>query len=178
MASASSAVAGRGAKKRPYIFLWSTLAAAALAAVMVFVLASPRYISVPSGSMLPSIRVGDSVFVESLTYRFRGPQSGDIVLFDAPFDSSLTLLKRVVAVGGQQVDVKDGHLIVDGAVLSESYVFGQPTEPLTNSRIVLPVQIPDGYVWVMGDNRTASQDSRYFGPLAVSAIRGKIAGVQ
>lgn len=61
---------------------------------------------------------------------------------------------------------------MDGVALNEPYVFEQPTEPLTNSRIVFPVQVPDGYVWVMGDNRTASQHSRYFGPVAVSAIRG------
>ena len=79
MATADSAVAGRGAKKRSHMVVLSALVVAALAALMMFVLASPRYISVPSGSMLPSIRVGDSVLVESLTYRLRGPQPGEIV---------------------------------------------------------------------------------------------------
>jgi signal peptidase I len=74
--------------------------------------------------------------------------------------------------------VKDGHLIVDGAVLSEPYTVGQATDRLLNSAVIFPVQVPAGYVWVMGDNRTASQDSRWFGPIAVSAILGKVAGVQ
>jgi len=86
----------------------SALVVAALAALMMFVLAGPRYISVPSGSMLPSIRVGDSVLVESLTYRFRGPQPGEIVLFDDPVPSGLTLIKRVVAVAGQMSISKAG----------------------------------------------------------------------
>lgn len=127
---------------------------------------------VPSGSMLPTIQLNDHVLANKFIYRFEEPKPGDVIVFDDPTGEVPILIKRVIAVGGQTLDLKDGKVVVDGKTLVEPYTHGLPSEPLMGSAIRFPVKIPIGSVWVMGDNRTNSGDSRYFGPVAVSAVVG------
>jgi len=125
---------------------------------------------IPTGSMIPTIAIGNRVLAEKLTFRFfREPSYGDIVVFDDPSGQHPQLIKRVIAVGGQTVDVKDGAVWVDGKRLVEPYTYGKDNEPGTVS---LPVTVPQGQVWLMGDNRPNSGDSRFFGPVPVSQIKG------
>jgi signal peptidase I len=127
---------------------------------------------IPTGSMEPTIAIGNRVLAEKLSYTKlfgKTPSYGDIVVFDDPAGQHPQLIKRVIAVGGQTVDVKDGAVWVDGQRLVEPYTHGQPNEPGT---VRLPMRIPQGYVWLMGDNRTNSGDSRFFGPVPVDRIRG------
>jgi signal peptidase I len=132
---------------------------------------------VPTGSMLPTIQLSDQVLANMFVYRFRSPQRGEIVVFDNPNPNhppeEETLIKRVIALGGQTVDLQDGEVVVDGAVLEEPYAYGQPSEPLGGSDIRFPVRIPADSVWLMGDNRTESQDARWFGPVSLSTVRGQ-----
>ncbi len=134
---------------------------------------------IPSGSMEETIMTGDMVFSEKITYYTRQPEKGDIVTFDDPEVDGRTLIKRVIAVGGQTVDLKDGKVILDGVALSEPYVNGKESNPLNRTAagvtITYPYTVPEGYVWVMGDNRTSSQDSRYFGAIPLSSITGRAA---
>lgn len=125
---------------------------------------------IPSGSMIPTIQIGERVLVNKFIYRFTSPKRGDIVVFADPTHTTPNLIKRVIAVGGQTVDVDGGHVLVDGKALKEPYTHGADNEP---GDVQLPVKIPKGYIWVMGDNRTNSYDSRWFGPQPVSAVRGK-----
>ena len=130
---------------------------------------------IPSGSMEDTIEVGDRVFSEKISYYSRDPEQGDIVTFDDPIESDRTLIKRVIATGGQTVDLIDGVVYVDGEALDEPYTDGKPSEPLNTApgvEIEYPYTVPEGYVWVMGDNRTNSADSRYFGAIPVSSISG------
>jgi signal peptidase I len=121
--------------------------------------------------MRPTIMEEDRVLAEKITYRFnREPATGDIVVFDDPLGEHPQLIKRVIAVGGQTVDVQGDSVVVDGRTLDESYTHGVPTEP---GSIELPVTVPDGYVWLMGDNRPNSGDSRFFGPRPVNTVRGR-----
>jgi signal peptidase I len=125
---------------------------------------------IPTGSMEPTIAIGNRVLAEKLTFRFsRQPAYGDIVVFDDPNGQHPQLIKRVIATAGQTVDVKDGAVYVDGKRLVEPYVHGKRSELGT---IAMPVKIPEGDVWLMGDNRPNSGDSRFFGPVAVSQIKG------
>jgi signal peptidase I len=125
---------------------------------------------IPTGSMEPTIAIGNRVLAEKVSFRFIDqPAYGDIVVFDDPNDQHPQLIKRVIAVGGQTVDVKDGAVWVDGKRLVEPYIYGKPNEPGT---VALPITIPQGYVWLMGDNRTNSGDSRFFGPVPVEQIKG------
>lgn len=131
---------------------------------------------IPSGSMEETIMTGDMVFAEKLSYRFSEPQRGDIITFADPEIPSRTLIKRVIATEGQTVEIEDGKVVVDGIALDEPYTYGKPSYPLTTAygtNITYPYTVPVGEVWVMGDNRTNSQDSRYFGSIPISTIAGK-----
>lgn len=129
---------------------------------------------VPSGSMIPTIEIKDRVLVEKITYRVvRSPAQGEVVVFDNPHPTSpldKILIKRVIATEGQTVDIHDDAVWVDGVALDEPYVHGKPTLPGT---VLTPITIPAGQVWLMGDNRTKSGDSRLFGPQPVSKVHGR-----
>lgn len=128
---------------------------------------------IPSGSMEETIQIGDMIFSEKLTYYSRSPEPGDIVTFADPEKPGRTLIKRCIAVAGQTVDINEsGTLYIDGVAQSESYTNDKLTLPL-NSDITYPYTVPDGCIWVMGDNRTNSQDSRYFGAVKVSTVTGR-----
>lgn len=131
--------------------------------------------AIPSGSMETTIMTGDTVFSEQMSYYFRDIEQGDIVTFQDPEIAGRILIKRVIAVGGQTVDLQNGQVYVDGQVLSEPYTHGKVSEPLsrTVATISYPYTVPEGYIWVMGDNRTNSQDSRYFGAIPDSTVYGR-----
>ncbi len=131
---------------------------------------------IPSGSMEDTIMTGDMVFSEKLSYYAGSPEQGDIITFKDPEIPSRTPIKRVIATEGQTVQLIDGKVYVDGRELDEPYTDGKETWPLTSSYglpVEYPYKVPEGEVWVMGDNRTNSQDSRYFGSIPVSSVTGK-----
>lgn len=133
---------------------------------------------VPSGSMLNTIHEGDLILGEMVTLNFDGPGAGDVVTFESPLDEGDILVKRVVAVGGQTIDLVDGVVYVDGVALDEPYTEGRPTESLSeypgSAGISYPYTVPEGTIWVMGDNRTNSKDSRFFGPVSVDDVTSKV----
>lgn len=132
---------------------------------------------IPSGSMEETIMPGDMVFSEKVTYYTRQPQPGDIVTFADPNMDGRTLIKRVIATEGQVVDLVEGTVVIDGVPQDEPYTEGKPSYPLDHTApgvsLSYPLTIPEGCIWVMGDNRTSSQDSRYFGPVPVDTVSGK-----
>jgi signal peptidase I len=162
-------------KDRPPSFLrW--LGELVLMVVLAFALASgirtfvvQPYV-IPTGSMIPTIEIGERVLANKFIYRFSTPQPGDVVVFDDPTGTVPTLIKRVIAVGGQTIDILDGAVYVDGKKLDEPYTYGKQTEP---GDVLLPLKIPEGEVWLMGDNRTNSHDARWFGAQPASIIKGK-----
>ena len=134
---------------------------------------------IPSDSMSPTLQQGDRVLVNKWSYRLHDVHRGDIVVFDKPDDPSLTeahLIKRVIGLPNETVTIDGGHVIIDGRILNEPYlpegtdtaaVGSHPCDPAK------PCHIPADRVWVMGDNRTYSHDSRYFGPIPQSLIVGR-----
>ncbi|MCI8469664.1 MAG: signal peptidase I [Eggerthellaceae bacterium] len=130
--------------------------------------------AIPSGSMEGTILVGDRVYSERISYLFHDPEPGDIITFEDPHCPNSVLIKRVVATGGQTIDLVDGQVVVDGTPLDEPYVNGKPTYPLDGwTALSYPYTIPEDELWVMGDNRTNSQDSRCFGSVPVDSVTGK-----
>jgi signal peptidase I len=130
---------------------------------------------IPSPSMAPTLEVGDRVLVNKLSYRTHEVNRGDLVVFERPpqaahggQDEIKDLIKRVVAVGGDTIEGHGGQVYVNGERIDEPYlVEGTPTDDLDRE------VIPEGYVFVMGDNRTNSEDSRVFGPIDEDTIVGR-----
>lgn len=129
---------------------------------------------IPSASMEPTIMVGDKAFSEKISYYQGNVQPGDIITFADPETPSRTLIKRCIATEGQIVDLIDGVVYVDGEALVEPYAQGlsYPLMPAINAVVEYPYTVPDGYLWVMGDNRDNSADSRYFGAVPESSVSG------
>lgn len=132
---------------------------------------------VPTGSMEKTIMPGDFVLTEKVSPHFREPEVGDVVVFDNPANDGTVLVKRVIAKAGQTVDMKNGLVYVDGEYLREPYTNNKDSKPLASQmpglpEIVYPYTIPEGCIWVMGDNRVNSRDSRYFGPVDLSLVFG------
>ena len=148
----------------------------AIVAVVAFVLRTfvIEPFNIPSGSMETTIMTGDLVFSEKISVR-NGVEAGQIVTFDDPQGSSKTLIKRVIATGGQTVDLVDGSVSVDGVVLDEPYATGYsvPLKTVDGVQISYPYTVPEGSVWVMGDKREHSLDSRYFGPIPEQSVSAR-----
>lgn len=135
---------------------------------------------VPTGSMENTILVGDHVLVFKLLDspeipglhlrlpRLRSPQREDLVSFLSPTPSHAVYLKRVVAVAGDSVEMRNGRLYVNGIAVVESYAPRSRREPT-----LVPRCLRRGEIFVLGDNRDNSEDSRDFGPIPVSAVIGR-----
>jgi len=127
-------------------------------------------IIVDGRSMEPFLLDRERVFVNRLVYRFSGPEVGDIIVFER---DPKPLIKRVMAVAGQTIEVRDGEVIVDGVVVDEPYL-----KTITQGAFG-PFTVPEGTIFAMGDNRNVSLDSRdpSVGAIQLSAIRGKALAV-
>ena len=144
---------------------------------------------IPSASMTPQLAVNDRVVVSKLAYDLHDPHRGDIVVFDAPpglpvppdrasapirfirrlfQPSTQEFIKRVVALPGERVEAHQGRVFINGRALVEPYLPpGTATQPFAET------VVPAGRLWVMGDNRSNSEDSRVFGPIPRSTVVGR-----
>lgn len=134
---------------------------------------------VPSGSMVPTLDVGDRIVVDKLLFNYHALHPGDIVVFRRPPDVAVCatadadLVKRVVATGGETIVSHGDAIYVDGHRLAQPYL--RAGEPL--GRPVPFQRVPAGDLFVMGDNRPESCDSRYFGPVAGSSVVGRVVAI-
>ncbi|MFM6354725.1 MAG: signal peptidase I [Planktothrix sp.] len=135
-------------------------------------IAEPRFI--PSDSMFPTLEIGDRLVIEKVSYYFRPPQFGDIIVFNPPsqlqeigYAADQAFIKRVIGQPGQVVAVKNGQVYVDHQPLFERYIAEEPNYQL------LPVKVPENSYFVMGDNRNDSNDSHVWGFLPKENIIGR-----
>jgi signal peptidase I len=142
---------------------------------------------IPSESMLDTLRPGDRVLVNRVVYRLHDPGRGDIIVFRYPHDPDVVFIKRVVGVPGDVLEVRDGRLYVNGREADDSFVHhtggrADPTvaeAPIAGSTLhdpwslAEPYRVPDDAYFVMGDNRTDSDDSRVWGTVPRAAIVGE-----
>jgi signal peptidase I len=149
-------------------FRWSALGVVLLltSAALARTVVEPR--TVISGSMAPTFGVGDHVVIDKLTYRLRPPRPGEIVLFVRE-GGRTPMVKRVMAVAGQEVEVAGGQVRVDGVLLEEDYLAEAPTYTWG------PTQVPSSSLFVLGDNRNASADSHVWGFVPRDAVIGRVA---
>ncbi len=140
---------------------------------------------IPSGSMQPTLQVGDRIAVDKLAYCFGSIHRGDIVVFSRPPLEQADyqdLVKRVIGLPGDTLSLVGSRVYVDGKPLAELWL-PRPPPPTTPSplqdgfSLARPFTVPPGEYFVMGDNRTDSEDSRFFGPIPRSLVVGKMAFV-
>ena len=160
------------------LFEWILVFVIAFACVMLIRAYVIEPYTVPTGSMEPTILAGDNVFAQKVSLALgQDVEAGDIVVFYNPDSTSDhdILVKRVIAVGGQTVDLVDGVVYVDGVALDEDYTQGSTyalASTLAGVEVSYPYTVPEGYVWLMGDNRENSADSRYFGAVSCESLIG------
>ena len=142
------------------------VAAVVLLGVQAFVAEPFR---IPSASMAPTLHAGDHVVVDKLAFRIGDPHRGQIAVLREPGSGDL-VLKRIVAVGGDVVGIEDGELVVNRRRPVEPYA-----DPASiDSEYFGPVTVPAGAVFVLGDNRANSVDSRDFGVVPVTNLVGRV----
>lgn len=124
---------------------------------------------IPSESMLPTLQIGDRVFVNKFVYHISEPERGDVIVFESVEGGEEELIKRVVALPGDVVSVQNGTLIVNGERLEEPYVNARFPDGSSYG----PTTVAEGKVFAMGDNRANSRDSRFFGPVPYENIEGE-----
>ncbi len=194
-----SGAEGTGRRGRSFLlrFVGETLIVLVGAVLIAFVLKVlvAQAFFIPSVSMAPQLEVSDRVLVSKLSYRLHEPRRGDIVVFGCPPGhcepgderggvarvirffaeglgvippSTAELIKRVVALPGETVEARDGEVYVDGRRLIEPYL-----PPGTTTSNLTPTTVPHGHLYVLGDNRSNSSDSRVFGPITRNSLVGR-----
>jgi len=169
---------------------WVEALIIALAVAVVFRTFLFAPFKIPSGSMIPTIRIGDHLFASKFSYGLPIPfidarlfaqevRRGDIVIFPYPLDPSVDYIKRVIGTGGETVEMRGRTVYIDGTPLDEPYAYYDPRivkqferrgQPLPDYG---PVTVPEGKLFVMGDNRLNSADSRVWGFVDVDDVIGE-----
>ena len=169
--STSLAALGRGAKA---FFDWALVVVIALVValgVRTFLLA---HFVVEGSSMYSTLETGDRVFVNKVSYRLHDPNRGDVVvLHEIRGTTERDLIKRVIAVGGEEVEMRSCEVRIGGQLLLEPYLDPTIVTPGNCGGDFGPILVPEGTVFVMGDNRAGSQDSRTLGPVLLDDIVGR-----
>lgn len=150
---------------------WLLIIGGALLAALVIKTFLFQAFYIPSESMLPTLEKQDRVLVNKLSYRLHDINRGDVVVFERPPNEAgviRDLIKRVVGLPGETVEGRDGRVFIDGEPLAEPYLPGATTTATFG-----PEKIPRGHIWVMGDNRSSSADSRVFGSISTDRVVGR-----
>ncbi len=151
---------------------WVVLVGVALVIAIVIKTFLFQAFYIPSASMVPTLKVNDRVLVNKVSYKLHGIHRGDIVVFTKPpaeTDNIKDLVKRVIGLPNETVEGRDNHIYINGRLLKEPYL------PAGTQTSTFSAQtIPANSIWVMGDNRADSRDSRFFGPIRTSSVVGRV----
>lgn len=168
----------RAQRRSRALIEWLAVIAAAVVLTLVAQMFVVESFEIPSGSMIPTLEVNDRVMVNKLSYRFNDIGRGDVVVFDRPatFPKRVAaepdqLIKRVIGLPGDTVSARDGVVYVNDKALDEPYL----DESTVTDRIDQVIVVPDDSIFVMGDNREASEDSRAVGPIPIDLVVGRAA---
>jgi signal peptidase I len=158
-------------EENPILEIVKTLVSAGVLAIGIRAcVAEARFI--PSESMLPTLVIDDRLIIEKISYRFRKPERGDVVVF-SPTDTlkeqdyKEAFIKRVIGTPGDVVEVKNGNVYVNAQQLTEKYILDAPNYKYG------PIKVPEGQYLVLGDNRNNSYDSHYWGFVPFKNIIGR-----
>ncbi len=149
-------------------FVWEVIETAVITLILFMAI---RQVAVnyriEGSSMYPTLHNRQLIFVERVSYHLHPPERGDIIVFDYPLNPKVRFVKRVIGLPGETISVHDGKVYIDGKPLDEPYV----REPIRGT--LSPTKVSPRQVFVMGDNRNHSNDSRSWGPLDDSYIMGR-----
>ncbi|HEX9891236.1 MAG TPA: signal peptidase I [Actinomycetota bacterium] len=156
------------------------LVLAALVVIRIFSVSTRRF-SAPSVSMAPTINRGDAFYADTDAYGDdEVPQRGDIVVFSSPHDPEAEgcsgehrFVKRAIALPGDSIDIRRGTVFIDGVRQREPYLAAE-----RDTSDFGPIDVPPGHVYVLGDNRLESSDSRVFGPVPLDLLCGKVVRIE
>lgn len=160
---------------------WASVIAGAIVLALIVKVFLLQAFYIPSPSMYPTLKVGDRVLVNKLSYHLHDVNRGDVVVFERPPSEEAStipdLIKRVIGLPGDSITFQNGHVFVNGEQLDEPYLPAGVTTTAefapNRCTVEAPCLVPPGDVWVMGDNRNDSKDSRYFGPIEQKTIVGR-----
>lgn len=151
---------------------WLAIIAGALVVAFIVKATLLQAFYIPSESMVPTLEVGDRVLVNKLSYRLHDVHRGDIVVFERPRGEDdpriKDLIKRVIGLPGDVIEARDGHVLINDRLLEEPYLPAGTTTTNLPRQIIKP-----GYLFVMGDNRANSRDSRVFGQIPDDLVVGR-----
>jgi signal peptidase I len=141
----------------------------AIALALFIILFVAQSFLVQGDSMEPSLHDGERLLVDKVTYRFRSPERGEIIVFSYPKDPRRKFIKRVIGIPGDVIEIRNRTLYINGSPIEEAYIRGPMYQPFG------PITVPEGTVWVLGDNRNNSEDSRFpdVGPVPLKNIVGR-----
>ncbi len=176
----------REGRRAPWVVEWLVVAVVAVVVAVVVRTYVAEMFYIPSGSMEPTLQIGDRIVVDKLSYDLHAIHRGDIVVFRRPPlepQHFTDLVKRVIGLPGETISSRDGSVYIDGKKLAEpwlppgTYTGPLPDDPHPQWNLPGPIVVPKGEYYVMGDNRQDSEDSRYFGPIPRSLIVGKMVAI-
>ena len=152
-------------------FVETAVVALSIFVVVYLFLVQPHEIK--GGSMEPSFHNNEYILTDKISYRFKEPKRGDVVIFKAPKNPDVDYIKRIIGLPGERIKIQNGGVYINGKKLNEPYI--RDITVLTSTQYLqegVETTVPSGYFFVMGDNRTGSMDSREFGPIAENIIIG------
>jgi len=159
--------------RKIYLLIWESLEVILVAFIPLFVsyqfLARPFLVQ--GASMEPNFQNGNYLVVDIISYKFGSPERGDVVVFHYPGNRALYYIKRVVGLPGDRVTFLDGKILINGEAIKEEYL---PSYVETDAFTSADFELEEGQYFVLGDNRSASFDSRSWGPLEKSDIVGVV----
>ncbi len=143
---------------------------------------------IPSGSMIPTLQIGDHILVNKLAYgvriplwghyaaHFKNPQRGDVVVFIFPEDRTKDFIKRVVGVAGDTVEIRNKKVHINGQAIDDPHAYFEGDDGPGGIQIkddYGPKKVPENHIFVMGDNRDKSYDSRFWGYVDLDDVKGR-----
>lgn len=130
---------------------------------------------VKGASMEPSFHTNEYILTSKATYKFRSPQRGDVVVFKSPKNPDIEYIKRIIGLPGDKIMVQNGEVYVNDKLMNENYISDKTNVWeggfIKNS---IPIIVPEGELFVLGDNRPRSSDSREFGPIPIESVIGQV----
>lgn len=173
-------------KKRKSL-LWEYTEAIVTALILALIIRAYiiQAFKIPTGSMIPTLLIGDHLLVNKMIYGtklpftdkrvlvFKKPERGDIIVFRYPEDPDRDFIKRIVGVGGDLVEGKGKAVFVNGKQMEETYIRHTDSSAIDKRDNFGPFLVPEGKIFVMGDNRDQSYDSRFWGYVDIDEIKGK-----